>query len=675
MVDWLLPLLTFSSIFERFNIFVSELDFALKLSLILFPLVALILLFKRKLTFNPSFLFPFLLLVLAVEALSIPFSYNRFQSSQVVVFHLLMVGLFYLFVWGIHKVRDWDRVVVGWGAGSLLASLYGFWQFGRHLLGQSPAIFLENFLAAKSLPAATFIHRFLGRNLLRPSSTFIDTTTAASFVAVAIFFSLVMFLTVKNKRQRLLFLFVLVAGLGFFALTFSRSAILGLGAGLVLFIALNLKERIDKRVVGGILVALAILSATVALLSFSRIRAVSNAIRLEIAQGAIEMYRESPLIGVGVGNFESYYTEVLRPGESHGYSHSIFLTWMGETGTLGLLANISLIGVTILFLMRETLQHRLRSRWRLRLSALLAAFVSLVAANIFHAHYGLEFTWVLLGLCVSGYYLARGSHFADEGKKTVDILGVQVDNVDMGAAMQKVKSFFRGKKKAHVVTPNPEMVILARSDPFLAEVLNKADLSIPDGIGLIWASRVLGTPLKKRVTGVDLFFELCAEVARRDGKIFLLGGREGVAEKAAHALKSRYPKLRIVGTFAGDGSRRGDKETVQAIRKAAKGMGGKEIDFLFVAYSHGKPERWIGRNLEKIPVKVAMGVGGTFDFAAGEVPRAPRFVQQLGLEWFFRLFRQPWRVRRQLALISFIFLVFKEFLFPLKKSIKLQHSL
>ena len=115
-----------------------------------------------------------------------------------------------------------------------------------------------------------------------------------------------------------------------------------------------------------------------------------------------------------------------------------------------------------------------------------------------------------------------------------------------------------------------------------------------------------------------------------------------------------------MGTFIGDGSPKGDKETIRAIEEASKG---EEIDLLFAAYGHGKQERWIKRNLKKIPVKVAMGVGGAFDFVAGEIPRAPKLIQQLGLEWLFRLVKQPWRIRRQILLLPFIALVFKEALF------------
>jgi N-acetylglucosaminyldiphosphoundecaprenol N-acetyl-beta-D-mannosaminyltransferase len=154
---------------------------------------------------------------------------------------------------------------------------------------------------------------------------------------------------------------------------------------------------------------------------------------------------------------------------------------------------------------------------------------------------------------------------------------------------------------------------------------------------------------------------LCAQSARRGGQVFLLEGPEGLrsAERAASALKVRSPKLRIAGTFAGDPSPRGDRETSFAIRAASQ-VRKRPIDFLFVAYRYWEQERWIDRNFAKLPVKVVMGVGGAFDFAAGRILRAPKFVQKLGFEWLYRLFREPRRFKRQFSLLKFIGLVYRQ---------------
>ena len=294
--------------------------------------------------------------------------------------------------------------------------------------------------------------------------------------------------------------------------------------------------------------------------------------------------------------------------------------------------------------------------WYKRSSALLAGFVALVFSNIFHAHYGLEFTWVLLGLVVGGYYLAKNEKWQAVNEE-LNILGVRVDNVTMSEAINKVRGFFKSGKKAYIVTPNPEMIIQARKDSEFAEVLNGADLAIPDGVGLVWASRIWGTPLKGRVTGADLFLELCAEASRRGGRVLFLEGPEGLrsSEEAAYKLKEKYPKLDIAGTLVIRDEK--DKEAISRIKKASRG---KDIDLLFVAYGHGKQERWIKRNLTKVPVKVAVGVGGSFDYLSGAVVRAPKLIRRLGLEWLYRLVRQPWRIKRQINLLPFIFLTFRE---------------
>lgn len=660
MIDWLLSTLVFSTIFERFNVFLRPLDFSLKLSLILLSIVGLILLFKRRLIFNPTFLFPFLAFLLLVETFSIPFSFNPFQSFQVVVFHLLMIGLFYLIVWSTRKESDLTRLVYAWGAGVVAVALIGFWQFVQFVLKGDPTVFLDHLLAAKTLPAANFVQEAFGKVLLRPSSTFIDVNTAASFVGIFLLLGLGWFLSSRNRSTSYFLLATsLIMSLIYFLLASSRSAAFGLGSGAILFGYLLFREKIKRRLlVGSLLLLLGLLVGVLAYFSFADpVRLGSSLARVEYAKEAAAMLKHNPLFGVGAGNFEPYCTKVLRPDQPVCYSHSILLTWLGELGVLGLAANLLLINAVVYFLWRNLRKVKYNSSWYTRLSGLLGAMTALVSANIFHAHYGLDFTWVLLGLVVSGYYLSKTMNYELRTPK-LDVLGVHVDNVTMSEAVEKVRGFFKAGKKAYVVTPNPEMIVRARQDHEFAELLNMADLSVPDGMGLVWASRIWGTSLKERVSGMDLFLELCAEAARRGGKVFLLGGAPGVAEKTAQVLRERYPKLRIAGTFAGDGSPAGDVETVKAIKST---VGSREpVDLLFVAYGHGKQERWIRRNLEKVPVKVAMVVGGAFDYVAGAVPRAPEPLRRLGLEWLYRLLKQPWRLRRQLALLKFIVLVFRE---------------
>jgi len=252
------------------------------------------------------------------------------------------------------------------------------------------------------------------------------------------------------------------------------------------------------------------------------------------------------------------------------------------------------------------------------------------------------------------------------------------------------------RKQFCVVTPNTEFLMLARKDKEFAEILNKAEISIPDGAGIILAKKMqkkvggrkrevrrkekrnlrptsnfqlpalfacfyygcqvlFGKFASERITGADLMVDLCDLAKKKNWKVFFLGAKERVGSKAATIIFKSSPAVsKSWAAFAGDGSPAGDKETVGAINKAAK-VFGKDIDVLFVAYGMGKQEKWIKRNLKKLPVKMVMGVGGGFDYIAGVVPRAPKWMRNCGLEWLWRLIREPWRVKRQLALMKFIF--------------------
>ena len=190
----------------------------------------------------------------------------------------------------------------------------------------------------------------------------------------------------------------------------------------------------------------------------------------------------------------------------------------------------------------------------------------------------------------------------------------------------------------------------AQSDPEFMAILRDADLCLPDGIGLLWASRVLGSPLRERVAGSDLAPAVAGEAARRGWRLFLLGATEGVAGQTASVLKSRYSNLIVAGTFAGSPASDHDEAIAARIRAARP-------DILLVAYGAPAQDKWIARNRPHLHVPVMIGVGGAFDFIAGVVVRAPRWVQSLGLEWLHRLIHQPWRWRRMLALPKFVWLV------------------
>lgn len=225
------------------------------------------------------------------------------------------------------------------------------------------------------------------------------------------------------------------------------------------------------------------------------------------------------------------------------------------------------------------------------------------------------------------------------------ILDVGFNNLPDNLILEYVvKSIENSSKRYYIVTPNPELLVIAHDSPMYKRVLNNAKLALPDGIGIMLASKLLGRGIKERIAGVDLVEKLCRGVAEKPITVGFLGGGPGVADKTAECLQKKYPGLKV--NFVGD-------EWGRLIHTV-------KIDILFVAFGSPKQEVWISENLEKLPVKVAIGVGGAFDFISGRVKRAPVWVRNIGLEWFFRFIIQPWRIKRQLRLIEFIFLVVKE---------------
>ncbi len=190
----------------------------------------------------------------------------------------------------------------------------------------------------------------------------------------------------------------------------------------------------------------------------------------------------------------------------------------------------------------------------------------------------------------------------------------------------------------------------ARRDQAFAQVLQRADLRVPDGIGVLWAARLLGAPLHERVTGSDGIYRICERAVREQWRVYLLGAAPGVAEKTAIILQNRYPGLQIVGTYSGSPQ----DDNWPGIRQR---LDATQPDILFVAFGHPRQDFWIDEHRHELPAKVAIGVGGAFDFVAGVTVRAPRWVQRLGLEWLHRLIYEPWRWRRMLKLPSFVGLV------------------
>ncbi len=236
-------------------------------------------------------------------------------------------------------------------------------------------------------------------------------------------------------------------------------------------------------------------------------------------------------------------------------------------------------------------------------------------------------------------------------RQRLSILGLPVDTITYKTWLEQIEIWLREKQSAkQVCTVNPEFIMIAQRDPIFFHILQRAALCVPDGVGLLWASRYLGAPLPERVTGSDGLPLIAEHAAERGWKIFFLGAGAGIAARAATILQARYPGLQVVGTHSGSPAADEEDAIVALINKSG-------ADILFVAYGAPKQDKWIARNLPRLQVGMAMGVGGSFDFIAGTVPRAPEWLQKRGLEWLYRLLRQPWRWRRMLRLPRFVLAV------------------
>lgn len=241
---------------------------------------------------------------------------------------------------------------------------------------------------------------------------------------------------------------------------------------------------------------------------------------------------------------------------------------------------------------------------------------------------------------------------AQRKKKTVDIMGLPVDSLSLSSAVATIEDWSARKRQdpslpgRRIVTANPEYVMAARQDAELMQLIQEADMVTPDGVGLVVAAKLFGTPLPCRVTGVELSLELARRSAETGLRLFFLGAAPGVAEAAAIRLKEKYPSICIVGTFSGDASPVGDAETLKRVQDS-------HADVVLVAYGMGKQDRWAARNLNLSGAAVSIGVGGTFDYMSGKVPMAPYIIRRIGMEWLFRLITQPWRWKRDIAMLKF----------------------
>ncbi len=274
---------------------------------------------------------------------------------------------------------------------------------------------------------------------------------------------------------------------------------------------------------------------------------------------------------------------------------------------------------------------------------------------------------------------------------------MKIDRVTSKETLEKIEEFSKSQKSHYVVTPNAEMVMIAQVDEEFKQVLNNANLSIPDGIGILWAAKYLSigtiswpavkhvqaiwqmiytgvslifwpkycrSVLPERVSGTDIFPKIARNCAGDECAIYLLGAGPGIAEKASEKLKQKYPYLKVCGTFSGSPYKKDEENIINRIRRTKPSV-------LFVAFGPPNQEKWIFRNLIRLGVPVSIGIGGALDFITGsksikakgvsiKARRAPRIFQKLGLEWFWRGITQPWRAKRIfISVPKFIYTVVK----------------
>ena len=236
------------------------------------------------------------------------------------------------------------------------------------------------------------------------------------------------------------------------------------------------------------------------------------------------------------------------------------------------------------------------------------------------------------------------------------LMGCFIDNLSMEETLQTIEGFIHsGQAHQHVVV-NVDKLVKASRDPELRGIINECALINVDGMPVVWASRLLGKPLKERVAGVDLFEALMRRAGEKGWRVFLLGAKEEVVSKVASTYQHKYPKLVLAGYR--NGYWKGEAEEAQVVEQIREAR----PDLLFVAISSPKKEQFLGRYQAEMKIPFAMGVGGTFDVAIGRVKRAPVWMQKSGLEWFYRFLQEPRRMFRRYFIedMAFVWLFLKE---------------
>ena len=239
------------------------------------------------------------------------------------------------------------------------------------------------------------------------------------------------------------------------------------------------------------------------------------------------------------------------------------------------------------------------------------------------------------------------------------LAGVKIDNFTMQEVINKIEGMIKEGKSSYIVTPNAAHIVLLQKDEEFRKAYESARLVLADGMPLIWVSKLLGVPLKEKISGSDLLPKLCEVAAEKGFRVFLLGGRPCAALKSAEALRKNYSALQIVGIYSPPFGFEKDKVENDKITKM---IIRSKADILFIGLGAPKQEKWIYTHYKELNIPVSIGVGVTFEFIAGIVKRAPKWMQEIGLEWFFRLIQEPRRLWKRYLIgnTTFILLVLRE---------------
>ena len=241
---------------------------------------------------------------------------------------------------------------------------------------------------------------------------------------------------------------------------------------------------------------------------------------------------------------------------------------------------------------------------------------------------------------------------ADYIGEKIDILGIQVDRVTMEEALDRFEKMLESPGISLIVTPNSEILENATKNPLLMETIGSADLVIPDGIGLVYASKMLGKPLKERVTGIDFSWNALRRLASLGKSAYFFGSKPGIAQLAAEKAEAQIPGLKVAGCHDGYFKEEEEGSIVEDINRSG-------ADFLLVALGSPKQELFVRKHQDELQPKVAIGVGGSLDVWSGSLKRAPQFYIDHGLEWLYRIIQEPKRIKRTASIPAFLIKVMK----------------